>query len=382
MKAISLFDDQRLTLVEAIDLSLASLKEYGQRYAHWSVAYSGGKDSSATVTFVTWAIKTGQIPPPQSLTILYADTRQEYPPLFDTAQRLLARLRGEGFRAETVLPALDDRFYVYLLGLGVPPPSNTFRWCTDKLKIRPMTAALEVQRQEIGEKFLLLNGVRLGESAVRDQRIALSCSRKGECGQGWFEVRPPNAVGDSLAPILHWRTCHVFDWLYFENEKHGYEEVLGIADVYGEDDVRTGCIGCNLASRDVALERLTKTEAWSRLAPLLQLKPLFVELKAPRHRHRKAVPETLKDGTLSHSGQRMGPLTMEARAFGLARVLDIQQRAGVDLINVEEEARIRELWAQGAYPQKWSADDIAADVPIDRITIIGDEQVIQPLLVR
>lgn len=382
MKTPSLFDDQRLTLEQAIDLSLESLREYGERYAHWSIAYSGGKDSTATATFVAWAIKTGQVKAPESLSILYADTRQEYPALYATAAQLLEHFRRDGFDARVVLPEMDDRFYVYMLGMGVPPPSNTFRWCTDKLKIKPMTAALDAQRQAIGEKFLLLNGVRLGESAARDQRIALSCSRKGECGQGWFEVRPPDAVGDSLAPLLHWRTCHVFDWLYFD-DRHSYPEVVGIAAVYGEEDVRTGCIGCNLASRDWALERLCKTEAWSHLAPLLELRDLFAELKKPARRLRKAEPETLKDGSLSRSGQRMGPLTMDARAYGLERVLDIQQRAGVDLINAEEEGRIRELWDEGAYPQKWSGEDIIADVPIDRIKVMEDGAIVtQPLLVR
>lgn len=131
---VSLFEDERLRLEDAIELSLNSLREYGSRYRHWSVAYSGGKDSSAAATFVAWAIKTGQVPRPDSLTILYADTRQEYPPLYMTAMRLLDTLQGDGFMTRVVLPPLDGRFYVYMLGYGVPPPSNTFRWCTDKLK--------------------------------------------------------------------------------------------------------------------------------------------------------------------------------------------------------------------------------------------------------
>lgn len=58
-RQLSLFEGARLTLQGAIDLSLESLGTYGALYDHWAVAYSGGKDSSATVTFVLWAIKTG-----------------------------------------------------------------------------------------------------------------------------------------------------------------------------------------------------------------------------------------------------------------------------------------------------------------------------------
>jgi 3'-phosphoadenosine 5'-phosphosulfate sulfotransferase (PAPS reductase)/FAD synthetase len=102
MKQISLFEDQRLDRAGAVELSLASLREYGQRYRHWAIAYSGGKDSSATVTFVAWAIKTGQLEPPETLTVLYADTRQELPPLQQAAMHLLDDLARDGFntRAE------------------------------------------------------------------------------------------------------------------------------------------------------------------------------------------------------------------------------------------------------------------------------------------
>lgn len=380
MRQQSLFDDQRLRLDDAIELSIDSLTEYGRRYQHWAVAYSGGKDSSATVAFVAWAILAGRVPPPQSLSVLYADTRMELPPLQQTALRLLARLRDDGFNASVVLPPIDDRFYVYMLGYGVPPPSNTFRWCTAQLKVEPMLAALSDLRANAGEKILMLTGVRLGESARRDQGIAISCGRDaGECGQGWFQMSSSDAIADTLAPLLHWRLCHVYDWLYFD-DRHGYD-VSDIAVVYGEDEVRTGCVGCNLASRDTALERLLRHPDWSHLQPLLELRPLYAELKRPKWRKRKAMPERTQSGTYSKNGQRMGPLTKAGRAHGLNAVLDIQQRAGVDLINANEEARIREMWSLNMWPRKWGESDIAADLPINRIMSVNDRLVEQVLLV-
>lgn len=374
----SLFDDQRLTLDDAITLSLDSLIAYGQRYAHWAVAYSGGKDSSATIALVAWAIRTKRIPAPESLSVLYADTRMELPPLQQTAMHLLARLRDDGFDAHVVLPKIDERFYVYMLGLGVPPPSNTFRWCTAQLKVEPMLAAVADLRKQAGHKLLMLTGVRLGESAARDQRIALSCSRdSGECGQGWFQAATPEAVADTLAPLLHWRLCHVYDWLYFD-DRHGYD-VTDIAAVYGDGDVRTGCVGCNLASRDTALERLLRLPKWQHLRPLLELRELYAELKRPRWRKRKAKPELTQAGEYSRNGQRMGPLTMAGRTYGLNRMLDIQQRAGVDLINADEEARIRQMWSLNKWPRKWSESDIEASLPIDRISVT-DGQLVEQLL--
>lgn len=386
MKQPSLFEADRMRLDDAIDLSLASLRTYGEKYRHWAVAYSGGKDSSATVAFVVWAVQNCYVSPPETLNVLYADTRMELPPLQTAAMQMLesvverSSLRTE-FYTTVVLPEMDDRFMVYMLGRGVPPPKNRFRWCTPQLKIEPMHKALADWRDEVGEKFLMLTGVRLGESAARDQRIAVSCSKdSGECGQGWFQVATPAALADTLAPLLHWRLCHVYDWLYLD-ERHGFD-AAGIAAIYGEEDVRTGCVGCNLASRDTALERLIRHPDWEHLRPLLELKPLYAELKLPGWRKRKTEPEMRQDGQWSRNVQRLGPLTMEARAYGLERVLDIQRRAGVDLINREEEERIREMWRLDVWPRKWSSLDLNGDVPVDamRLTLDG-ALAVQPRMV-
>lgn len=381
MKTQTLFENDRLNLNQAIDLSIASLAAYGENYRHWAIAYSGGKDSTATAAFVTWAIDQGHVRRPDSLTVLYADTRMELPPLQRAALNVL-RAIGErpGCSGQVVLPAMDDRFYVYMFGRGVPPPKNRFRWCTPQLKVEPMMAALCGVRESAGEKLLMLTGVRLGESAIRDQRIALSCSKdSGECGQGWFQVSTPAAVADTLAPLLHWRLCHVYDWLYFEQERHGLD-TSGIAAVYGDDEVRTGCVGCNLASRDNALERLIKKPEWEHLRPLLELKPLYRELTKAKWRKRKAAPEKRQDGQWSKNIQRMGPLTMAAREYGLNTVLDIQERARVDLINTEEEARIRGLWALNTWPNKWSDEDIDASVPLDAVRLSDDGRLVTQAL--
>jgi len=382
MRQQSLYDDMRTTLDDSINEALDSLGAYGSQYRHWAVAYSGGKDSSALATFVAWAIKTGKVDAPESLTVLYADTRMELSPLQVGALRLMDTLRADGFNAQVVLPEMDNRFYVYMLGYGVPPPSNTFRWCTPRIKIEPMHNALQSLREENGEKLLMLTGVRLGESESRDARIAVSCSKdSGECGQGWMQVSTPESLADTLAPLLSWRLCHVYDWLYFDMHGHGYD-VTGIADVYGEDEVRTGCVGCNLASKDTALIRLLRNPQWQHLTPLLELKPLYAELKKAKWRKRKVEAGRRKDGQLNKNVQRMGPLTMEGRAYGLEQVLDIQRRAGVSLINVDEEIRIREMWALDMWPQKWSSSDTNADVPVDALMNVGCELVSQPLLVR
>lgn len=384
----SLFESERLTMERSIALTVESLLTYGPLYKHWAIAYSGGKDSTATVTVICWLIATCQIPAPESLTVLYADTRMELPPLHASAMTILSELPLRGIDTQIVLPALDDRFFVYLFGRGVPAPKNRFRWCTPQLKVEPMEHALQGLRDRCSEKYLMLTGVRLGESAARDQRIALSCSKDGgECGQGWFQTQTPESVADTLAPLLHWRICHIWDWLTFDAPSYGFSTQL-VAEAYGGDEAeeinaRTGCVGCNLASKDVALDAILKLPQWFYLAPFKRLKPLYQELMRPQYRLRKN-GERKKDGSLSANPMRMGPYTMDARRYGLAQVLAIQEeinkaaqaqgRPLVDLINTEEHARILELIDANTWPDKWTGEEVTGNVLLPRIYNNGTVQ--------
>lgn len=397
----TLWENARQTLPDALEETARLLVEYGPRYRHWCIAYSGGKDSSACLTGVANLIETRRIVRPERLSVLYADTRMELPPLHAAATAMLARMRSDGFDARSVLPEMDDRFFVYMFGRGVPPPSNTFRWCTDQLKIEPMVRALGAINP--GERVLMLTGVRIGESARRDQTIAAACSRDGaECGQGRIHLSMAGAKDndinryfipggdadpcDTLAPILHWRVCHVWDWLLCEREApdHSFLDLTEmVAEAYGdgggskliESAARTGCVGCNLASRDVALDRLCSRPDWAYLAPLKRLRPMYATLKLPRNRLRKPGGESRKDGELCANQNRMGPLTFDARLWGLEFVKAIQSevcdgaaRAGkppYNLIDDEEEARIRELIAARTWPDGWRGDEPRGDEPFD-----------------
>lgn len=391
-KQDSFFDDQRMTMQESIELTTQSLQAYCSTYDHWAIAYSGGKDSTATVTLVTHLIESGRIQKPQSLTVLYADTRQELPPLHIGAMEMLAALEKRGVKTQVVLPEMDDRFFVYMFGRGVPPPNNnTLRWCTPQIKVEPMVNALKALRDEYGQKFLMLTGVRIGESAARDQRIALSCGRNGaECGQGWFQETTPDSVADTLAPLLHWRVCHVWDWLMLFAPALGFPTSI-VAEVYGGEEAselnaRTGCIGCPLATKDTALDYLLTLERWQYLRPLKRLRPLYDDLRKFKYRLQKD-GERLKDGRLSSNPNRKGPLTMDARRMGLETVLKIQDDVNsfarlsgspeISLINDEEKARIEELIALNTWPNGWDGSEPRGDVLISQT--LG-EGIIQPII--
>ncbi|MDR0215948.1 MAG: phosphoadenosine phosphosulfate reductase family protein [Comamonas sp.] len=398
----SFFDGgRRLQMTESIELTIQSLQAYGPDHPHWGIAWSGGKDSSATLTMVIWLIKTGRLKAPQSLTVFYADTRQELPPLAIAAAHIMDELRDLGMRVEVVTAPLDKRFMVYILGRGVPPPNNnTLRWCTRQIKIDPMQAAIEARLSDFPGNFLMITGVRQGESAIRDQRIEMSCGKDGaECGQGWYQKVLPEAKGlrgriATLAPLLHWRVCHVWEWLkhWAPMEEYGDWSTATIADAYGGDEAeeinaRTGCIGCALAEKDTALDTVLRNPAWAYLAPLKGIRPLWRELREPQHRLKKAGLERLKDGSIAKNPQRMGPLTFEARLMGLDRILSIQQECNaaamrqdrplIDLINADEEARIRQLITAETWPEGWEGDEPRADTVMP---VVYQNGAVQPLL--
>lgn len=81
MKQPSLYENIRMTLDESIAQTALSIQVYAENHKHWVIAYSGGKDSSATLAVVLYLIETGQVKRPESLTVMYADTGLELLPL-------------------------------------------------------------------------------------------------------------------------------------------------------------------------------------------------------------------------------------------------------------------------------------------------------------
>lgn len=386
-----LFEGSQMSRTEAVQLTEMYLKNYFDRYSHVAIAFSGGKDSTALVSVVVNAIEQGIVRRPQNLTVIYADTRLELPPLHESAMAILEDVRRRGFNTIVAMAPIEKRMLTYILGRGVPPPNNnTLRYCTQQIKIQPMNQALAAVRESLpdGERLLMLTGVRLGESAVRDRRIMTSCSKSdGECGQGWFQNSTYDRT-DTLAPLIHWRVCHIWDWLVEGDIEHGFP-TMQVAEVYGGDDAvemaaRTGCIGCPLASKDVALDNLLKQDKYQYLAPLKRLRLIYDEMRLFKHRLQKDGTKTRKDGTLPKNPNRKGPLKLDSRLGFLDRILDIQNEiesnkgdnSPVVLIDTDEEKFIRDSIESGLFPNNWSGDEPGGDELIEQYYQDGSKQLL------
>lgn len=71
---------------------------------------------------------------------------------------------------EILTPELNDTFWVNLIGRGYPSPNKWFRWCTDRLKIKPMTKYIKEKVKENGEVIIIL-GTRKSESSSRSHTL-------------------------------------------------------------------------------------------------------------------------------------------------------------------------------------------------------------------
>ena len=82
-------------------------------------------------------------------------------------------------------PEVEDSFWVNLIGKGYPAPRKKFRWCTERLKIRPSNKFIRDVVRQNGEAILVL-GTRKAES----QRRAITMSEaRGAAGARAAERR-------------------------------------------------------------------------------------------------------------------------------------------------------------------------------------------------
>jgi DNA sulfur modification protein DndC len=75
-------------------------------------------------------------------------------------------------------PEVTDSFWVNMIGRGYPAPHSKFRWCTERMKIKPADKFILSKVAKHGEVVLIL-GQRRAESATRAQAsIASICARQ------------------------------------------------------------------------------------------------------------------------------------------------------------------------------------------------------------
>ncbi|ADK14525.1 hypothetical protein WX45_02923 [Clostridium ljungdahlii DSM 13528] len=144
----------------------------------WIIGYSGGKDSTTVVQLVFTMLM--QLSPEERFKNVYvvsSDTLIENPIVLGYLKQN-SILINEGARKENiplythmVHPDYNNTYWINIIGKGLPTPTSIrFRWCTEKLKIKPSNNFIQEKVKENGEVVVLL-GVRKSESIARGIRI-------------------------------------------------------------------------------------------------------------------------------------------------------------------------------------------------------------------
>ena len=357
------------------DTLIAEMKKlYLDDNRPWIIGFSGGKDSTCIVQMVYYLLK--DLPPDRrakKVHVLSSDTLVENPIMEVRRRKVCEKIETQAKRdglpidVKILTPKLTDTFWVNLIGRGYPSPNRWFRWCTDRLKIKPMTKYILEQVKENGEAILLL-GLRRSESATRSQTM-----NKYEIEN--FRLRKHATIQGAYiyAPIENWKEHDVWEYLLKTPSPWG-ESNEDLMKFYGKDDTeiqfiidknsppsgtsRFGCWVCTVVKKDRALEGfIEEGEEW--LKPFLEFRDWLKEIRNnPEYREdirKKDKKKQVIAGLLGrdytpyeHRGHRvLGPFTFETRHEILKRLTSLQEKVvdrDIFLISPEELKAIETLW--------------------------------------
>jgi DNA sulfur modification protein DndC len=319
----------------------------------WIVAYSGGKDSTLVLQLVFelfYSLKEEQRKP---VFVIASDTRVEAPNVETYLEQRITEIKHYAkannlpLFAELAQPSVEQSFWFNLIGKGYPPPTRWFRWCTSKMKIKPVQTAIENVIAEFGSVILLL-GTRMSESSQRSQSMSKRelSSRK---------LNPHSEIANALvlSPIADWTSDEVWEYLFINNPppwggSHDFMLNLYRQANGGECPVvmdlntpscggsRFGCWTCTVVKTDKSMESFIENgEEWMK--PLNDYRNWLKEIREDESRR----SPVRRNGT---EGQ--GPFIASTRKEMLQRLLETERQVNQTLISDEEIVEIQKQWTE------------------------------------
>lgn len=342
----------------------------------WIIGYSGGKDSSATLQ-LTWIALEG-LPPEKRKKPVYVvstDTLVENPVVASwvtlSLQRMreAATLKGLPVEPNRLTPKVEDSFWVNLIGKGYPAPRHKFRWCTERLKIKPSNAFIMSVVKRSGEAILLL-GARKQESQARARVLG-----KNEKFRVRDRLSPNSTLPGCLVytPVEDWSNDDV--WTYLTTTEnpwnHDNKDLLGMyagASPDGEcplvvdsstpscGDSRFGCWVCTLVEKDKSMSAMIQNDHEKRwMKPMLDLRNALDFRSNPEGKDHNLRDYRRMGGnvTMLNGEPVPGPYTQASREEWLRKLLKAQTTArkigpdsisDLELITIPELHEIRRIW--------------------------------------
>jgi DNA sulfur modification protein DndC len=312
----------------------------------WVVGYSGGKDSTAVVKLIFQSLirlKRARKP----VTVIYCDTGVEVPLASALARQALNDLELESAKHDLPIsvrvlsPPAHESYWVKVIGRGYPPPTDKFRWCTDLLRIDPVTRFLE--SEDAGSATVIL-GVRESESATRSLTLA-----ENQTSDRFWRTQRGKQDRRLFMPILDysimdvWRVNLMLDLphsLRAEQVADLYADASGecptVRDVKGAPcgKARFGCWTCTVAKNGTTLRNLIAS-GHTDLEPLLEFR-LWLERDRNNPRFRRTRRRNGMPGP--------GPMTLPWRRLALKKLLKAEGLSKLPLISTDELKAIRNEW--------------------------------------
>lgn len=331
----------------------------------WVVAYSGGKDSTLLLQLVWEVVESlPESDRRRQIVLVGNDTLVESPLVIGHLRgsletiRRVARKRSLPITVRITKPHIDQTFWVNVIGRGYIPPTRNFRWCTDRMKIRPTSQLLE-QLVRTHKKAVLLVGTRKAESETRRRNMkrhgasARRMNRHSSVEGCWMFAPLADLSDEEVWLILMqrnppWGGTHQDLITLYRNAGGGEcPLVLTKADApsCGTTSPRFGCWTCTVVTKDRSLRGLIDSghRDASAMERLFEFREWLVELREDdRNRDR-----TRRDGSVkrrSDGSYVMGPFTLAVREKILKRLQELEKEVGVDLIQRGEMDFIHDIW--------------------------------------
>ena len=388
-------------------------KQYLSDSRPWVVGFSGGKDSTCTLQLI-YEMLLSLKPKDRIKTVhvLSSDTLVESP-IISKRQKKICKMISEAAQrddvplvVELLRPEITDTFWVNLIGRGYPSPNKWFRWCTDRLKIKPMNNYILRHIERNGEVLIIL-GARKSESASRSQTMD-----KHEIDN--FNLRKHGSINGAFVytPIEDLTEKEVWDYLLKTPSPWG-DDNASLRKMYQKKDEeisfiideksppsghsRFGCWTCTVVDVDKALISLIEDdhpEYQSLLEFRNHLKKIRDDEKyRDKYRKNQRIDKFIAeyngkvaDRAVRNGHEMMGPFTLETRHELLKQLLAIQsdlrkKEPDVELISPEEIKAIELLWIYDGdlvesieqVTQKKVDQTDSIDKLIDRLLIVEND---------
>ena len=336
----------------------------------WVIGFSGGKDSTATVQIIWYALsELNRDELKKPVYIISSDTLVETPVVIDQMNlslKLMASKASElflPFFTEKVYPQVQDTFWVNLIGKGYPTPSKRFRWCTERLKIKPANRFILDKAAEFGEVVMVL-GARKSEGASRAQVLS-NQSRKI---QGSILRRHSTlSRAYTYTPVEDFSTDDIWTYLLqvpspwggnnrdlaalYRRTESGECPLVVDTSTPSCGNSRFGCWVCTVVDKDKTMQTLIDTgEEW--MEPLLDFRDMLRDTQVPENKLKYREFKRRDGQVIVNDGKFIpGPYKPEYRLQFLKKLLELQNKIRKTgpvhdsmLITEEELFEIRRIW--------------------------------------